>query len=236
MSVGLFITGTDTEIGKTVAARLLAASLAARGESVAAMKPVAAGCEHTVAGPRNTDALALMSACNVAADYDLVNPYALVSPISPHLAAAEAGVEIELGRIRDCYRALAAMADWVVVEGVGGWCVPLSAGSTVADMALELDLPVVMVVGMRLGCLNHALLTSQAIRSSGARLLGWVANCSGADDFGLDRCLDTLRERLDVPLLAVVPAIESPEEGPLDATAAAAGEEMLAAIRALVSR
>lgn len=230
MTRGVFITGTDTEIGKTVAARLLVEALVRGGESVAVMKPVAAGCETTPDGLRNDDALALMAASNVAADYDLVNPYALAPPVSPHLAAAEAGVEIDLDRIGDCYRSLAATASRVVVEGVGGWCVPLSADATVADLARTLDLPVIMVVGMRLGCLNHALLTARAIRHDGAHLLGWVANCMADDDFGLDGCIETLKARIDAPLLAVVPRLGG--EG--DATEQEAGDRMAAAVRRLV--
>jgi len=208
MSRGVFVTGTDTEIGKTVVARLLTAGLVRAGERVAVMKPVSAGCEATTEGLRNDDALALMAAANVAADYGLVNPYALAPPMSPHLAAAEVGVDIEIGHIESCYAALAARASRVVVEGVGGWCAPLSAEATVADMALGLGLPVVMVVGMRLGCLNHALLTEQAMRASGARLAGWVANCMEPDDFGLDQCIETLERRIEAPLLCVVPRLD----------------------------
>ncbi len=213
MSRGVFITGTDTEIGKTVVARLLVEGLVRAGETVAVMKPVAAGCEGTAGGLRNDDAQALMAASNVPADYELVNPYALAPPVSPHLAAAEANVEIDIGHIAACCEALGEKASWTVVEGVGGWCVPLSADATVADMALALKLPVILVVGMRLGCLNHALLTSAAIRASGAPLLGWVANCPGPDDFGLDPCIATLEERLGAPLLAVVPKLEERRAG-----------------------
>lgn len=227
MTRGVFITGTDTEIGKTVLARLLAAALVRAGETVAVMKPVAAGCEQTPEGLRNADALHLMAVSNVDAGYDLLNPYALAPPVSPHLAAAEAGVEIELDRITDCYKTLASKASWVVVEGVGGWCVPLSPDATVADMALALDLPVIMVVGMRLGCLNHALLTDQAIRASGARLLGWMANCAAPDDFGLDRCIETLETRISSPLLAVVPKLD----GASNAVGEEAGDRMAAAVR-----
>lgn len=233
MSRGVFITGTDTEIGKTVVARLLVAALVRRGESVAVMKPVSAGCERTAGGLRNADALALMAASNVAAAYDMVNPYALAPPVSPHLAAAGAGIEIEIGEIVSRYRELASKASWVVVEGVGGWHVPLSARATVADMALGLELPVILVVGMRLGCLNHALLTDQAIRAGGAHLLGWVANCADPDVFELDRCIDTLAHRIQAPLLGIVPRLHNvddiadPETG-----AAVAGADIAAAVTA----
>lgn len=228
MSAGVFLTGTDTGIGKTVAARLLTAALVLAGERVAVMKPVAAGCEATPRGLRNDDALALMAASNVAAGYELVNPYALAPPVSPHLAAAEAGIDIELDRIRSCYEALAAQSSRVVVEGVGGWRVPLSPDTDVADMALALDLPVVMVVGMRLGCLNHALLTERAIEASGARLLGWVANCFEPDDFGLAQCIATLEARIGAPRLAVLPRLDGAD----DDRAVKAGDELAAALRA----
>lgn len=211
MSRGVFITGTDTEIGKTVVARMLAAALVASGEAVAVMKPVAAGCGRTAAGLRNADAESLMAVSNVDADYGLVNPYPLEPPVSPHLAALEAGVAIDLGRIREAYEALAGRASRVVVEGVGGWCVPLAADAAVEDMALALDLPVVLVVGMRLGCLNHALLTARSIRASGARLCGWVANCPAPDDFGLEACIKTLEKRIEAPLLGVVPRLDDPD-------------------------
>lgn len=210
MTRGVFVTGTDTEIGKTVVSRLLVEALVRRGERVAAMKPVAAGCEPTAEGLRNDDALALMAAANVDADYGLVNPYALAPPVSPHLAAAEAGVGIDLARVESCYETLAASSSCVVVEGVGGWLVPLSAEATVADLARRLDIPIVMVVGMRLGCLSHALLTARAIEADGGRLLGWVANCAEPDDFGLEACIDTLAARIGAPLLEVVPRLGEP--------------------------
>ncbi|MBS1270318.1 MAG: ATP-dependent dethiobiotin synthetase BioD 1 [Gammaproteobacteria bacterium] len=209
MTRAVFITGTDTGIGKTVIARLIVAALVQGGELVAVMKPVASGCERTDDGLKNADALALMSASNVKAPYDLVNPYALAAPVSPHLAAAEAGVEIDPGRVRACFDTLTGRAARIVVEGVGGWYVPLSPHATVADLVLALDLPVILVVGMRLGCLNHALLTEQAIHTSGARLLGWVANCAEPDEFGLEPCIDTLEKRMQAPLIGVVPRIES---------------------------
>lgn len=232
MSRGVFVTGTDTEIGKTVVARLLVSALVRGGESVAVMKPVSAGCERTVRGFRNADATALMAAANVAADYALVNPYAFPEPVSPHLAAAAAGVDIDLGRIRDCFEALAGRAGRVVVEGVGGWCVPLSRAATVEDLALALGLPVVLVVGMRLGCLSHALLTARAIDESGARLLGWVANCREPDDFDRDRCIDTLRARIEPPLLGVVPKLEGLDGESQDAVRV--GDEMAGAVQAVL--
>jgi dethiobiotin synthetase len=209
LNESVFITGTDTGIGKTVVACLLAAAWAHDGETVAVMKPVASGCERVGGRLRNADAVALMAVSNVTADYDLVNPFALEPPLSPHLAAIDAGIEVDLGRIKSAFTELRARADRVVVEGVGGWCVPLSGHATVADMVLELGLPAIMVVGMRLGCLNHALLTEHAISDSGARLLGWVANCREPDDFDLRRCVETLETRIRAPLLGIVPRLEA---------------------------
>lgn len=223
MTRGVFITGTDTEIGKTVVARLLVSALVRRGETVGVMKPVAAGCEATPDGPRNDDALALMAASNCDAAYEVVNPYALMPPVSPHLAAAEAGVEIDLDYIQTCYDAIAGHSGIGVVEGVGGWLVPLSEQATVADLAGRLGLPVVLVVGMRLGCLSHALLTDQAIRANGARLLGWVANCRAQDDFGREACIETLRQRIEAPLLGIVPNLDR-ESG--SAVPVTAGDEL----------
>lgn len=172
----LFVTGTDTGVGKTrVSAALLRAAVA-RGERVLGMKPVASGCRATPLGARSEDAEALLAAGNVAAVYDDVNPYAFLPPTAPHLAAAAAGVTIDIERIRACYQRLAARAGRVVVEGVGGWLVPIGAQATMADVVRALDLPVVLVVGMRLGCINHALLTAQAVHAAGCRIIGWVAN------------------------------------------------------------
>lgn len=213
MTDGVFITGTDTEIGKTVVARLLVAGLVRRGETVGVMKPVAAGCDATPDGPRNADALALMAASSCDAAYEVVNPYALMPPVSPHLAAAEAGVAIDLDYIQSCYQSIAAPSGFTVVEGVGGWLVPLSEQATVADLAGRLDLPVVLVVGMRLGCLSHALLSEHAIRAGGARLLGWVANCQAPDDFALEACIETLTRRIEAPLLGIVPNLHNEAGG-----------------------
>ncbi|HWP94907.1 MAG TPA: dethiobiotin synthase [Gammaproteobacteria bacterium] len=176
MRRGLFVTGTDTGIGKTRTAVALVAALAARGHTVAAMKPVASGCRRTLEGLRNDDAEALRAAATGEFPYAWVNPYAFEPPIAPHIAAEEAGVTIELSHILECFDALAREADLVVVEGVGGFRVPLGPRGDTAGLARALGLPVVLVVGMRLGCLNHALLTADAIHAAGLPLAGWVAN------------------------------------------------------------
>ena len=180
----LFIAGTDTEIGKTHVACALLRAARERGQRVAAIKPIAAGADPTPDGLRNEDALALLAAARglpagtefAAEDYDEVNPYCFAAPVSPHIAAAEAGVEVDLNRIRTLADRVAAKNDWLVVEGAGGWRAPLSATASMADLATALGDPVLLVVGVRLGCLNHAVLTTEAIRRSGLPLVGWVAN------------------------------------------------------------
>ncbi len=202
---GVFITGTDTEVGKTRAAVSVTRALVRLGLRVAAMKPIAAGAVLTGDGLRNGDAASLAAAANVAAAYELVNPYCLAAPVSPHIAAAEAGVFLDIARIVQCFRELALRADCVVVEGAGGWLAPIGEGRTMADVARSLDLPVILVVGLRLGCLNHALLSARAIEASGLRLAGWIANHI---DPGLERVgenIATLERLLDRPPLAVLP-------------------------------
>ncbi len=198
---GCFVTGTDTGIGKTYYSHHLLTRQRALGRQVAAMKPIASGCLVTPQGLRNEDALQLIAACDRPLVYDLVNPYAFEPAIAPHLAAGEAGVRIDFDVIEQRFERLRADSDFVLVEGVGGWLVPLADHLDVADMARRLDLPVIMVVGIRLGCINHALLTAQAIRVSGVTLLGWVANCV---DPAMERRREnivTLQRLLPEPLL-----------------------------------
>jgi dethiobiotin synthetase len=158
---------------------------------------------------RSADAEALRAAGNVAADYVDVNPYALAAPTAPHLAAAAAGTEIDIDTIRNAYTRLAARADAVVVEGIGGWLVPINRHQTMADVVLTLDLPVILVVALRLGCLNHALLTRYAIEASGCRLVAWVANTT--DTAAPDGYLAALAERLDAPMLGAIPHASGPQ-------------------------
>jgi len=173
---GLFIAGTDTGIGKTHTAVAIVRALCRRGLQVAVMKPVAAGAVDTPAGLRNEDALALIHAANVAADYSLVNPYCLRAPVSPHLAAAEEGVTLDRSRVARAFETLAQHADCVVVEGAGGWLAPIGECETMADVARTLALPIVLVVGLKLGCLSHAQLSARAIEADGLHLAGWIAN------------------------------------------------------------
>jgi len=206
---GFFVTGTDTGVGKTLVACALLHAFAERNLRVVGMKPVAAGAELQDGRLVNDDVKALNQAGNVAAPHELVNPYCFRPPIAPHIAAAEAGIVIELERVMHAYRRLAATADCVVVEGAGGFLVPLSPHRDTSDLAVELGLPLILVVGMRLGCLNHALLTEAAIRSAGLRLAGWVANHIDAQMTRSDENVAVLRTRLHAPLLARIPYGES---------------------------
>jgi dethiobiotin synthetase len=204
---GVFITGTDTGVGKTVVACALVRALRALGARVAVMKPVASGARETPGGLRNADALALMEAAGTTLDTDYaeVNPYCFGPPVSPHIAAKEAGIEVDTNLIRHKYDALAARSDWVVVEGAGGWFAPINAHQTMADLAWALSIPALMVVGLRLGCLNHAQLTRLGVESQGVTLLGWIA--SGVDP-QMDRSpenLASLERLLGAPPLAVIP-------------------------------
>ena len=201
MSRGFFVTGTDTGVGKTLLACALLYAFASSGRSVVGMKPVAAGSE---AG-RWADVDALTDASTVHAPAALVNPYPLEHAIAPHLAAELAGVQIEIEVIARACAELSRRAELVVVEGVGGFLVPLNARDTGADLARRLALPVVLVVGMRLGCLNHALLTRKQIEACGLRCAGWVANCITPGMPHLDGNVRALEQRLDCPLLGTIP-------------------------------
>jgi dethiobiotin synthetase len=215
---GLFVTGTDTGVGKTRVAVALVHALRAQGLRVAVMKPVAAGStpqggsdplraearvESYAPGELNEDVLALMQASNVSAAVRDINPYAFEPAIAPHLAAAQAGIRIDLSVITAAFERLAAAADVVVVEGAGGWRVPLNEREDMADLAQALGLPVVMVVGLRLGCLNHALLTADSIVHSPLKWAGWIGNQIDPTMAELAANLATLRARLPGPCLGV---------------------------------
>lgn len=198
---GVFVTGTDTGIGKTRVSAGLLKALSKAGMQSVGMKPVASGAAMTADGLRNEDALALMAAASLKKPYAVVNPYCFAPPVAPHLAAREVKVEIGLDPIRTAYSELCLGADAVVVEGVGGWQVPLSETLELPDLARELALPVLLVVGMRLGCLNHALLTARAIRADGLELAGWIANAVDPDFLRPEANLASLSAALGVPLL-----------------------------------
>jgi len=203
---GVFIAGTDTEVGKTYVATALVRALVRSGQRVGVMKPVAAGAEATPDGLRNDDALALMKAANVPAPYAAVNPFCLSVPTSPHIAARMAGIRIDLAAIQQQYLTLinGPGIDVVAVEGAGGWYAPISETETMADVATALQLPVLLVVGLRLGCLNHALLTAQAIEAAGLPLAGWIANHVQPHFEHAGENISLLERRLHAPLLESV--------------------------------
>ena len=205
MSGGWFITGTDTGVGKTLVSRLLLEALGQAGHSAVGMKPVASGCHATDDGWRSDDARELIAASGVSADYDDVNPYALNSACAPHIAAREMGIEIQQEHILQSFRRLQQKSPWVVVEGVGGWRAPLGERLTMADVACAMRLPVILVVGLRLGCLNHALLTVEAIRLANVPLAGWVANQIDPAMTHVPENIAALEQRIDAPLLAQFP-------------------------------
>jgi dethiobiotin synthetase len=207
VSDGYFITGTDTECGKTEITLALMHLLKARGQSVLGMKPVASGAEPTAEGLRNADALRIQNEASFTIDYDLVNPYAFQPPIAPHLAAEQAGQQIELQQIHQIYQQLGQKADQVLVEGVGGWRVPLNDQAAVSDLACLLDLPVILVVGLKLGCINHALLSVEAILAYGLPLAGWVANLADPQMLEPDANLNSLKQRIPAPMLGYVPRL-----------------------------
>lgn len=209
--MSLFITGTDTSAGKTVVAASLMRGFKNKGDSVVGMKPIASGARATPEGLRNDDALCLMREATTAIAYDTVNPYVFAPPVAPHVAAAATRTRIEFARIEralaDCRRA----ADIVVVEGVGGWMVPLGEERWLSDLVRALALPVVMVVGLRLGCINHAMLTAQSITNDGLPLLGWVANAVAREYMEAEATLGFLRAHIDAPLLGILPWLPQPD-------------------------
>ena len=207
---GFFITGTDTGCGKTEVSLALMRLLQDRGLRVLGMKPVASGADSTPRGLRNEDALRLRDQGSLAVVYERVNPCAFGAPVAPHIAAARAGVTIDLAAITEAFSWLADRADQVVVEGIGGWKVPLGPDLDMAQLALRLELPVILVVGMKLGCLNHSLLSADSIRASGARLVAWVANVLDAEMPERAANVAALEQRLDCPLLGLIPRLSEP--------------------------
>ena len=202
---GYFVTGTDTGIGKTRVSVGLLWAFTRAGLKTAGMKPVASDAAMTPEGLRNQDALELMQVASLKKPYAVVNPYCFAPAVAPHIAAQEAKLEIERDSIRAAYAELCRHADAVVVEGVGGWQVPLSPTLELPDLARDFGLPVLLVVGMRLGCLNHALLTARAIRADGLELAGWVANAVDPDFQRPEANLATLATELQAPLLGQLP-------------------------------
>ena len=210
MAQAFFITGTDTDAGKTSVAAGLLCAAKQQGCSTLAMKPVASGCDMSTEGLRNSDALALIAQSTVQLPYTQINPYAFAPAIAPHIAAQEAGVELS---VADLYRTaqviLQQQADFTLIEGAGGWRVPISATEFLSDFAIALQLPVILVVGVKLGCINHALLSAQAILNDGLELAGWVANVVDPNCARLAENLATLQQLMPAPCLAEVPHLTS---------------------------
>ena len=205
----LFITGTDTDVGKTVVACGFLAAANQQGLRTAAIKPVAAGCELTEQGMTNSDALQLQAAASHQLSYQQINPIALEPAIAPHIAAAEAGVRLSASRLVGYCRGMSLMpVDLVLIEGAGGWRVPINSRETLADVARELNCAVIVVVAMRLGCLNHALLTMEAIRRDGLQIAGWVANILDEHMPRLEQNIDTLKQCINEPCLGTVPRLD----------------------------
>lgn len=204
-----FIAGTDTNVGKTLVAAGLLVAAKNYGLTTAALKPLAAGCEKTEAGLRNADALLLQSVITQSLVYEQINPIALESAIAPHIAAQQEKRVLSADRLAGFSRGSLNQVDFTLVEGAGGWRVPLNPQETLADVVKILRLPVILVVGVRLGCINHALLTVEAIRNDGLQLAGWVANCIDADMPVLQENIHSLAARIPAPCLGVVPWLEN---------------------------
>lgn len=200
-----FVTGTDTDAGKTLVATGLLAAARARGLSTLGLKPIAAGCTRTEQGLRNSDALALMAQTSIDVVYEQINPVALEAAIAPHIAAQQEKRSLSADRLAGFCRSSLRQADFTLVEGAGGWRVPLNPTETLANLAQVLRLPVILVVGVRLGCINHALLTAEAIRNDGLALAGWVANLRDADMPVLQENIASLAQRIAAPCLGMVP-------------------------------
>lgn len=204
MARGVLIAGTDTGVGKTFVSCTLLHALRADGARASGMKPVASGCALTREGLRNEDALALIAASDPQPGYETCNPYAFEPAIAPHLAAMHARVQVEFQKVESAYAHLAARADVIVVEGVGGWMVPLSDSLESAEIPRRLNLPVILVVGLRLGCINHARLSARAILDDGCELLGWIGNGIDPAMERREDNLETLRRLLPAPCLGVL--------------------------------
>lgn len=209
-SIAYFVTGTDTEIGKTLVSSALVYQCVQHGQKTGAMKPVASGADWNDGQWCNADVQALRAQMNVAIPLSHMNPYLMREATAPHIAAHKEGKKIDLAHIQTCLAEIRSMAERVIVEGVGGFMVPLHDDVTAADLAKQLGLPVILVVGIRLGCINHALLTAQAIEAKGLMLAGWVANHVSDDMLYAQENVATLQRLLRAPLLGEVPYLEDP--------------------------
>ena len=211
MSKSFFVTGTDTDCGKTLMASGLLAAAKQQGLSTAGIKPVAAGCLETPDGLRNDDALVLQQYTTLLLSYEQINPVAFLPAIAPHIAAAEEGRRMTADRLAGfCRGVLTKRPDVTIIEDAGGWRVPLNDRETLADLARQLQLPVIMVVGMKLGCINHALLTAEAIFRDGLQMAGWIANTIDEDMVHYRQNVEAIQRRLSCPLLGEVPKLTDP--------------------------
>lgn len=213
MKNSVFITGTDTDAGKTVIAKAILQIAAQRGLSTVGFKPISAGCSETANGLRNEDALSLQSASSINVTYDEVNPVAFADPVAPHLAALRTKQKINVEQITSAYLHLNSYnADLLLTEGAGGWRLPLGQGQFLSDFVIQHKIPVILVVGLKLGCLNHALLTYQAIIADGVEVIGWVANQIDEQMLYLQDNIDSLKELIPAPCLGVVPRLNNIEQ------------------------
>jgi len=207
MRKGYFITGTDTDIGKTQIALGLLTLLADAGFSTTVMKPVSAGGIKTNKGLRNEDAIELIKYATVKPTYEQVNPFAFEAAIAPHIAAENTQVKIDIKTIENQFNQIAETADFIIVEGAGGWNVPINQTETMADVAISLSLPVILVVGMKLGCLNHAILTVENMQHNAVNIAGWIANSITPDFVEQQANIDTLQSMLTIPFLGAIPYV-----------------------------
>jgi len=208
MSKGVFITGTDTGIGKTWFTLALMGELKKQGQKVSGMKPIASGALLTEGKLENEDACQIMEHCSAPTEYELINPFVFELPVSPHIAADQAGKKIKFQEITSCYKKLASQCDNIIVEGVGGWRVPISEDKSIVDLVRVLELPVILVVGLKLGCINHAILTAEAIKADGIKLVGWASNRVDNGYLCPKETIATLQNALSCPLIADMPFME----------------------------
>lgn len=209
MKQAYFVTGTDTDAGKTTVAAAFLYAAKQKQLTTLAMKPVASGCELTVVGLRNADALALMAQSSLKCSYQQINPYAFAPAIAPHLAAKEAGKGIQLDELITAAQAMLDQpAAFTLIEGAGGWRVPISDKAYLSDLAKALKLPVILVVGIKLGCINHALLTAEAIQNDGLEIAGWVANQGDPNCVGWEAMIASLKQQMPAPCLGEIPYLE----------------------------
>jgi len=207
--IRIFITGTDTDVGKTLVTSCLIEKLQLAKYTVTAIKPVAAGCDWLDGQLKNSDALMLQQSMHQFISYDQINPIALETPIAPHIAAAKEDLNLSVHTLQQRCDLSQHKSDILLIEGAGGWLVPLNDRETLADFAIAESLEVILVVGMKLGCINHAMLTVQTIKSSGLNIVAWVANIIDPDMLMIDENIETIKQRIEAPLIATIPYIES---------------------------